>query len=114
MSELDDIRMLAGRVDDHNWWLGELEQYGMPPAYVEYFMAVKPSTVMDTFGGTDDMQYEIDELDRQVSDLEDENSDLERANNDLTNENDDLQRENESLHDQIQELERTIEDLSSD
>lgn len=114
MSDLDDIRMLADRVDDHNWWLGELEQYGMPREYVEYFMAVKPSAIMNTLGSNDDMQYEIDELDRQVRDLEYENSDLERANDDLTNENDELQRENESLHDQIQELERTLEDLSSD
>ena len=114
MSDIDDIRYLADLVDDHNWWLGELDQYNLPPAYLEYFLAVKPSTVTNSFGDSDDMQDEIDDLERQLEDAQYECNDYERAAQDLEAERDDLQEENESMSKRIVALEDERQDLKDE
>ena len=114
MSDIKDVKVMAEHIDDHLWWLGELDQYGLPDNFVQYFLATRPSKISGLLVDVDEYEESISDLEYDNENLRDENQDLEAFNRGLEDERDEALGENSSLHDYVLELENTVEDLRSE
>ena len=114
MSDIEDVKVMAEHIDDHLWWLGELDQYGLPDNFVQYFLATRPSKISGLLVDVDEYEESTSDLKYDNENLRDENQGLEAFNRGLEDERDEALGENSSLHDYVLELENTVEDLRSE
>lgn len=105
MSDIDDVKVLAEHVDDHLWWLGELDQYGLPDNYVEYFLATRPSQIDNLLVDVDELRSEMDDMAYDLERAQEEVGDLENAVDELTDDRD-------TMSDVISHMSNKMLDLS--